>query len=89
MAKKAVSVEFFFAAGCEKCAAARGALRDAAQATRAAKWQEVDIAKEPDRAVDVGVLSTPAVAIDGELVFKSMPSAAQLRKAIEAKAAED
>lgn len=85
MAKKAVSVEFFFAAGCSKCAEARAALREAAQSTPGVKWKEIDIGKNPNRAVDAGVVSTPAVAIDGELVFKTMPTAADLRNAIAAK----
>ena len=85
MAKKALKVEFFFAGGCDKCAQARDALREAAEATLRVKWKEIDIAKDPNRAVDVGVVSTPAVAIDGELIFKSMPSASDLRKAIQAR----
>lgn len=85
MTGKAVSVEFFFAGGCSKCAEARDALRQAAQSTRRVEWKEIDIAKDPNRAVDVGVVSTPAVAIDGKLVFKTVPSASDLRDAIEAK----
>jgi glutaredoxin len=86
MVRKAVRVEFFYAGGCDRCAEARAALRDAAQTTRGADWREVDVGKDPKRAADVGVFSTPAVAIDGELVFKSMPSTAQLKKAIAASA---
>jgi predicted thioredoxin/glutaredoxin len=63
-------------------------LRKAAEATRHAEWHEFDIGKNPNRAVDMGVVSTPAVAIDGELVFKSMPTASELRTAIEARAAK-
>lgn len=88
MSKRIIRVEFFFAGGCDKCVAAREALRDAVEATSAADWKEVDIGKEPSRAVELGVLSTPALAIDGELAFKSMPSAAQLKKAITARAAK-
>lgn len=86
MAGQAVRVEFFFAGGCSKCAEAREALREAAHSPRV-QWKEVDIAKDPNRAVDVGVVSTPAVAIDGELVFKTMPTAAELRDAIRAREA--
>lgn len=81
MAGQGVRVEFFFAGGCSKCAEAREALREAARSPRV-EWREVDIAKDPKRAVDVGVVSTPAVAIDGELIFKTMPTAAELRNAI-------
>jgi predicted thioredoxin/glutaredoxin len=83
---KAVRVEFFFAGGCSKCVEAREALRQAARSARA-EWKEIDIAKDPNRAVDVGVVSTPAVAIDGELIFKTMPDAAELRNAIRAREA--
>ena len=87
MAKKALTVEFFFAGGCSKCAEARGALREAAKAAAAqVEWKEVDIGSNPNRAVDVGVVSTPAVAIDGDLVFKSAPTASELQSAIQARA---
>lgn len=38
--------------------------------------------EEIDYAVALGVLSTPANALNGELVFPSLPSAAKLRQAI-------
>lgn len=89
MADKRISVEFFFAGGCSKCAAARDVLRDAARSTPKVDWKEVDVGKNPNRAVDVGVVSTPAVAIDDELVFKTMPTASELRDAIQAKAGKN
>ena len=85
MGKKPLSVELFFAPGCSKCAAARSFLREAAQATGLVEWKETDVAKNPNRAVDVGVVSTPAIAIDGELVFPSAPTPTDLRNAIEAR----
>ncbi len=77
-----MKVEFFFAAGCRKCAASRDVLREAAASVPGVQWSEVDIAKNPNRVVDAGVLSTPAIAIDGELVFKTAPSARELAGAI-------
>ena len=47
--------------------------------------RDVDIGKNPHRAVDAGVVSTPAVAIDGELVFRTSPAPTELRAAIEAR----
>lgn len=79
-----ISVELLFAAGCSKCAEGRDALRVAAESTGRVEWHEVDIAKNPKRAVALGVVSTPAVAINGKLVFASMPTATDLRKVIEA-----
>lgn len=86
MAKNALTVEFFFAGGCSKCVEARGALREAAEAAAQVEWKEVDIGSNPNRAVDVGVVSTPAVAIDGDLVFKTAPTASELQSAIQARA---
>jgi predicted thioredoxin/glutaredoxin len=86
MPKNALTVEFFFAGGCSKCADARGALREAAEAAAQVEWKEVDIGSNPNRAVDVGVVSTPAVAIDGDLVFKTAPTASELQSAIQARA---
>ena len=77
-----MKVEYFFAAGCSRCAAAREELRLAAESFPGVRWSEVDVAKEPARAVDVGVVATPALVIDGELAFGSAPSPAQLRAAI-------
>lgn len=85
MTGKVLGVELFFAAGCSRCAEARGLLREAAQDMPQVEWKEIDVAKEPHRAVDAGVVSTPAVAIDGDLVFTTMPSARDLRAALQAR----
>ena len=85
MAKKGVNIEFFFAGGCSNCAKARDDLREVAKSAADVEWNEIDIGKHPHRAVDVGVVSTPAVAIDGRLVFKSVPTPTELRTAIKAR----
>lgn len=46
--------------------------------------REVDLAQHPEVAVKYGVMSTPAIAIDGELVWEGVPSAQALRERIEA-----
>lgn len=82
MAQRKVSVELLYSKGCSKCAEAREELRSAAQSAGPVDWKEVDVAQHPNRAVELGVVSTPALAINGELVFPSMPSPSELRKAI-------
>ncbi len=47
------------------------------------EWREVNVLDELEYAVELGVLSMPAIAIDGALVFKSHPSAGKLRQALE------
>ena len=43
------------------------------------EWRTVEVLDEIDYAVAVGVLSTPAIAIDGELVFSSLPTKKKLQ----------
>jgi len=48
------------------------------------EWREVSVLDELDYAVELGVLSTPAIAVNGRLVFRTLPSAKKLRAALEA-----
>lgn len=76
-------VEFFYTPGCGKCAAAVTDLK--ALATRSVPdldWRDIDVQQALDYAVELGVLSLPALAINGKLVFSSMPTAAQLTQAL-------
>jgi glutaredoxin len=76
-----LKVEVFSSPGCGKCAQAKTVLKAVAEALGPDKvaWREVNILEEMDYAVDLGVMSSPAIAIDGELVFTSLPSADRLR----------
>ncbi|OJW89837.1 MAG: glutaredoxin, partial [Alicycliphilus sp. 69-12] len=63
-----------------KCTASHGDLKTIAEQTiDGLVWQEVNILEQIDHAVDLGVLTVPAIAIDGELVFASLPTSQQLR----------
>jgi hypothetical protein len=78
-----MKVEMFHAPGCPACVAAHDELRSAArEAMKDVEWHEVNVVGNVDRAVELGVLTLPSIAIDGELVFTSMPTAAQLREAL-------
>ncbi len=79
-----IQVEIFSAPGCSRCGRAKRLLRDVARTLGEDRitWREVDVLEELDYAVDLGVLSTPAIAIDGELVFTGLPSARGLREAL-------
>ena len=79
-----MKIELFRTAGCSRCAASTEALKAAALAVAAeASWREVDAIEELDYAVELGVLTLPAVAIDQQLVFSSLPSPDQLVKAMQ------
>ena len=73
----------FYTPGCSSCVAQQDELRAAAQAMVAdLEWRDINVLDDVDRAVDLGVLTLPSIVIDGEIAFTSMPSVAQLRKAL-------
>lgn len=80
----AIKVEVFSAPGCSSCDQARHSLKVVAAefGEDQVMWRDVNILEEMDYAVGLGVLATPSIAIDGELVFPQLPSAAKLREAL-------
>lgn len=76
-----IVVEIFSAPGCAKCAQSLQALKSVAEELGRERfvWRDVDILKEMDRAVELGVMSPPSLAIDGELVFPALPTPQRLR----------
>jgi glutaredoxin len=78
-----MKIELFHTPGCPACVAANAELRAAAQrVVKDIEWRDVNVGDNIDRAVELGVLTLPSIAIDGELVFTSMPTAVQLRGAL-------
>ena len=78
-----MKIELFYASGCNKCAANRESLKAAAEsAATDVEWLELDVLKNMDYAVDLGVLTLPAIAIDGVLEFPVLPNVKQLVDAI-------
>jgi hypothetical protein len=74
-------VELFYTPGCEKCSDGKDALRATAeQLVPTLVWRELNVIDELDYAVEVGVLSLPAIAIDGKVVFSSFPSLRQFQR---------
>ena len=83
-----MKIEIFSAKGCQKCEASQAELREIAlDMVPAVEWRLVNVLDELDYAVELGVLSLPSVAIDGQVVFTSLPTAKQLRAVLEQKAA--
>lgn len=80
-----IKVEVFSSPGCAKCMQAKVVLKAILEELGEDKvtWREVNILEEMDYAVDLGVMATPAMAIDGKLVFSSLPSAAKLRSELD------
>lgn len=78
-----MKIEIFYTPGCTDCSAAHAKLRTIAQeSVKDLEWRELNVLDDLDYAVGLGVLTLPSIAVDGELVFTSMPTVAQLREAL-------
>ena len=76
-----VTIELIAVPGCARCAGARAELRAAAESLQGEhnlRWREIDVLEELDYAVSLGVLSMPAVAVNGRLAFSALPTPEQL-----------
>jgi len=78
-----MKIELFYSPGCSACGDRQAKLRAAAQAAiKDVEWHEINVLNRLDHAVELGVMTLPSIAIDGEVVFTSMPTVGQLRKAL-------
>ena len=86
-----ITVEVFSSPGCSKCSHARELLKKIAleKGADCIQWREVNILEELDYAVSLGVLSTPAIAIDGQLIFTGLPSLRKLQSALEERISQE
>ncbi|MDZ4142552.1 MAG: thioredoxin family protein [Methylotenera sp.] len=80
-----VKIEVIAAQGCRKCASAQDELRAVAVSVLGEGrlvWREINVLEELDYAVSLGVLTMPAIAVNGELTFPSLPTPEQFRAAL-------
>ncbi len=79
--RRMVKVELFTADFCSRCAGARTALVEAIEDLGQEQFELrlLDVVEEIDHAVEVGVLATPAIAVDGELVHPARPTVDKFR----------
>jgi len=78
-----VYIEMFTSPGCANCPAVKKMLKNLTDELKGdITIEEVDITAEPTRAAQYGVMSVPAVAINGILKFVGVPKREELRKAI-------
>ena len=80
-----IKVELFASPGCNRCTQAKKELQHLVEAVgdNRLEWRAVEVLDEIDYAAALGVLSTPAIAIDGELVFTALPTTKKLRRVLE------
>ncbi len=80
-----MNIEIFSSPGCGKCGHAKEVLFKLTEELGGDRihWREVNILEEIDYAVDLGVMTTPSIAIDGQLIFAGLPSVKKLRIELE------
>ena len=84
-----MKIELFYTPGCQQCADARDGLKATAEElVSGVIWRELNALDELDYAVSLGVVSLPAIAIDGRLVFSSLPTSRQFRRELTKRAAK-
>lgn len=79
-----VVVEVLTASGCSRCKQARTLAKEVIDELSDSRvhYREINVVDEIDYAVRLGMMSTPAIALNGELVFPAPPSKTKLRQAI-------
>jgi len=85
-----VYVEEFMSPGCVGCPAAKQMLKELSEELKGEiTIEEVDITVDTTRAAQYGIMSVPAIAINGELKFMGVPKKKELKKALEEEAERD
>lgn len=76
-----MKIELLHTPGCSRCAKAAEGLKAVALhfVGDTLDWHELDVLQHLDYVVQLGVVSPPALAIDGELAFATLPTPAVLQ----------
>ncbi len=78
-----VYVEEFMSPGCVGCPIVKEMLKSLSEELGGEiTVEEVDITVDTTRAAQYGVMSVPAIAINGELKFMGVPKKEELKKAL-------
>lgn len=79
-----VLVEVLTASDCGRCQKTKTLAKEVIAELNDSRvcYREINVVQDIDYAVQLGVMSTPAIALNGELVFASPPSRAKLCQAI-------
>ncbi|MCF6256127.1 MAG: thioredoxin family protein [Gammaproteobacteria bacterium] len=85
-----LKIEVFSAPGCNKCGKTFQLLERVlkkfdASVSAMIDYRLVNIVDELDYAVALGIVATPGIAINGQLVFTGMPGETALRDAIQSR----
>ncbi|MBL4744466.1 MAG: thioredoxin family protein [Cycloclasticus sp.] len=77
-----VHVELFTNPNCPHCGQIRTALKQLVDSLQGIDLREINIIEEIDYAVELGVLSSPSIAINGRLTFTRAPTLSTIKHAL-------
>jgi len=76
--KNKIIIEVVSAPGCSKCSSAKDVVNSLVRDKNGVQVREVNIAENPNLAINYGIMSTPAIIINGKLEFTSTPTLQEL-----------
>lgn len=78
-----LEIEVITAPGCMKCGRAKELVAKVIQDYEGVEVKEVSVVDIPERIVELSIMATPAVIMNGNLEFRSHPKEGELRGKIE------
>lgn len=77
---RVIIIELFSASTCHRCGDAKKRIQTLVDelGDDRVEYRELDVLQELDYAVSLGILITPSIVINGQLIFAGMPSLKQL-----------
>lgn len=77
-------IEIFSAPNCNTCSKSIDLLKKIIKELGEASitWRKINVLEDIDRAVALGVITTPAIVINNQLVISGLPSSDRLRQEI-------
>ncbi|MBP2143212.1 small redox-active disulfide protein 1 [Methanococcus voltae] len=69
-----VKVEVFSSPSCPHCPAAKRVVEQVVKEMDNIEVLHVNVMEHPEKAIELGIMAVPAIAIDGDVVFVGAPS---------------
>ena len=83
MIKIKVKVDVITAPGCSKCVKAKETITKVLKGQKNVEYREISLMDNPEIAGKYGIMSTPAIIINGKLAFEGNPGEEKLRKKLQ------
>ena len=78
-----VMVQVLMTPGCAGCPQAKRIVSEVVHEFDGAEWEEVDISDDPSQGTQYGIMSVPAIVVDGELFATGVPDRDELHQRVE------